>query len=400
MLGTGNVGEYLAPLGEGDTFITDDGGFTWRHVMKGNYLWEYGDQGSIIVIVKWNEPTNVLHYSLDEGRNWVDYKFAAKNHTITKITTVPSDTSFNFLLLSSTRTGELRASINVDFSGVFDGKKCKFDVDTVGTGKSDYKLWEPRHPNQKDGCLFGHIKRYYRKKPGRKCANDRLNQLLLHHSIAKNCTCTRNDFECEYNYERQSHRSCRLIKGLEKPDPKQICYDDKNAFKYYDITGYRRIPLTTCQKGKQFDKVGPPHPCPGKQDEFNEKEGTSLVAVFFAVVIPIAAAGGIGYYVWQHWDGKFGRIRLGDTDSAGSVFDRDSPWVQWPVAAISGLVAVIAAVPMLIGLVWRGLTSRYGGFSGRTYNSRSSFARGRSGYAVVDTDEGGLLGDESEEEGW
>jgi hypothetical protein len=39
----------------------------------------------------------------------------------------------------------------------------------------------------------------------------------------------------------------------------------------------------------------------------------------------------------------------------------------------------------------------YGGY-GRTYTSRSSFARGRGDYAVVDPDEGELLGDDSDEE--
>lgn len=113
-------------------------------------------------------------------------------------------------------------------------------------------------------------------------------------------------------------------------------------------------------------------------------------------MLPFAAAGGIGYYVWRHWDGKFGRIRLGDTSSG---FDSDAPWIKWPVAAISGLVAVIAALPLLVGSVWRFAANRMGGgYGGRTYNTRSSFARGRGDYAVVDPDEGELLGDDSDED--
>jgi len=34
----------------------------------------------------------------------------------------------------------------------------------------------------------------------------------------------------------------------------------------------------------------------------------------------------------------------------------------------------------------------------RRFTTRDSFARGRGGYAVVDEDEGELLGDESDEE--
>lgn len=86
------------------------------------------------------------------------------------------------------------------------------------------------------------------------------------------------------------------------------------------------------------------------------------------------------------------------------VFDSDAPWVKWPIAAVSGLVAVIAALPLLAGSVWRWAAGRmgggrggYGGY-GRTYTSRSSFARGRGDYAVVDADEGELLGDDDSDD--
>lgn len=144
-----------------------------------------------------------------------------------------------------------------------------------------------------------------------------------------------------------------------------------------------------------MDKTKGPHPCPGFEEEFERKHGISGFGIFMAVVIPFIAAGGIGYYVWRNWDGKFGRIRLGDS---GSRFDSESPWISWPVAAISGLVAVVAAVPLLVGSLWRMVSNRFGGYGGRTYTSRSSFARGRGDYAVVDPDEGELLGEDSDED--
>lgn len=173
---------------------------------------------------------------------------------------------------------------------------------------------------------------------------------------------------------------------------------EKGATEYWDITGYRKVPLSTCEGGNEYDKgEGGVHPCPGFEEEFEKKHGISGFGIFLAVVIPFAAAAGIGYYVWRNWDGKFGRIRLGDSNTGG--FDSDAPWVKWPVAAISGLVAVIAAIPLLIGSLWRFASNRMGGgYGGRTYTSRSSFARGRGDYAVVDHDEGELLGDESDDD--
>lgn len=62
-----------------------------------------------------------------------------------------------------------------------------------------------------------------------------------------------------------------------------------------------------------MDKIVP-RPCPGKEDDFNEKHGTSGFVIFLAVVLPFLAAGGIGYWVWKNWSSKgFGQIRLGET---------------------------------------------------------------------------------------
>jgi len=186
---------------------------------------------------------------------------------------------------------------------------------------------------------------------------------------------------------------CRQIEGLKLPDAKAVC--EKGAKEYWDTTGYRKIPISTCKGGQEFDHTSRPHPCPGHEEEFERKHGVSGFAIFLAVVLPFMAAGGIGYYVWRHWDGKFGRIRLGENSGR---FSSDSPWISWPVAAISGLVAVVAAVPLLIGSVWRMVSNRFGSYGGRTYTSRSSFARGRGDYAVVDPDEGELLGEDSDED--
>lgn len=78
------------------------------------------------------------------------------------------------------------------------------------------------------------------------------------------------------------------------------------------------------------------------------------------------------------------------------MFNADKPWIAYPIAAVSAIVAVLAATPMLLGSAWRGLRSLFGG--GSRYTTRSSFARGRGNYAVVDPDEDELLGDDDDEE--
>ncbi|KAF2459950.1 glycosyl hydrolase [Lineolata rhizophorae] len=396
MMGVGNVGPHLERIGDADTFMTTDGGVTWKAVMKGRYMWEYGDQGSVVVIVKYDVPTDHVFYTLDEGNTWKQYSFG-REIKVQQISTVPSDTSLNFLLWGKYADGNKLATVNLDFSGLFE-RSCS--LENAGSRDADYYLWEPRHPQGDSNCLFGHIAQYYRKKtdaPQQKCFNGRQYERL--HTIKANCSCTRLDYECDYNFIRQNDNSCKLADGLDPLDPMAVCEENPDAFEYYDITGYRRIPITTCSGGLELELTSLPKPCPGHEDEFARKRGISGVGLFFAIVLPFAAAGAIGYYVWRNWDGKFGQIRLGDTRGYYSALDSDRPWIRWPVVAVSGLVAVVAALPMLASSAWRSVASRFGrGYGGRTYTSRSSFARGRGDYAVVDPDEGELLGEESDDE--
>lgn len=192
MMGVGNVGEHLTSKEDADTFITQDGGVTWKSVKKGRYVWEYGDAGSVIVIVPENKATKTLYYSVDEGNTWKDFQFTDSEMKIADISTLPSDTSKNFLLWGRDASGksDKLATVNLDFSGLRE-RSCKLDEDL--DEKDDYYIWEPKHPLQEDNCLFGHVEQYHRKKASAKCWNDWQEPHV--HSIGKNCTCTRQDFE-------------------------------------------------------------------------------------------------------------------------------------------------------------------------------------------------------------
>ena len=153
--------------------------------------------------------------------------------------------------------------------------------------------------------------------------------------------------------------------------------------------------MTTCQGGRELDYTSTEHACPGHKEALEKKhKGLSGFGLFVvAVFLPTVIAAGVGYWVWRNWDGKFGRIRLGEN---GGAFDANQPWIHYPVAVVAGVVAVIAAIPLVLGSVWRGLSGMFGG--GRRYTTRQSFARGRSDYAVVDPDEDELLGAEEDDE--
>ena len=163
-----------------------------KEVKKGTYAWEFGDQGSVIVIVRRGEDTDHVYYSLDSGENWNLYKFSDHKIRVDAITTVPSDTSLNFLIWG--KDSKELVAVNLDFSGLPEfSKECKLDEHDPTRG--DYDLWSPQHPLQQDQpeCLFGHVAQYHRKKRGVKCRNaQRIDQM---HDIARNCSCTRRDYE-------------------------------------------------------------------------------------------------------------------------------------------------------------------------------------------------------------
>ena len=193
MLGIGNVGEFLGPVNEGDTFVSNDGGITWKTALQGQYMWEIGDQGSIIVLVKGDTSTDRFFFSLDEGETWRE-QHLEEEFEISDITTVPSDSSQNFLLWGRTLHSSPRAlTINIDFSGLRK-RKCKLSKEE--DDDNDYWLWTPEHPMQEGknaDCLFGHKSRYWRKKRERNCFNGPLPDQL--HDTPQNCTCTPTDFE-------------------------------------------------------------------------------------------------------------------------------------------------------------------------------------------------------------
>jgi len=266
--------------------------------------------------------------------------------------------------------------------------QCKLDEEHVLEG--DYELWTPKHPNQDDDCLFGHVSQYHRKKKSSECYNGRMIPSL--HDIAMNCSCTRRDYECDYNYERQIDGTCKLVKGLEPLDHKAMCAADPDLKEYYEVTGYRKLSTSTCTGGRQLDE-SIAHPCAGHEADFDKKHRPSGAAIFFAVMIPIAIAAGVGYWVWQNWATKIGQIRLGEQPGEG-----EAVWIKYPVIVIAGFVAVARALPLLAASLWRSTTSLFSRGGGRTFTTRDSFARGRGDYAIVDEDEGELLGDESDEE--
>ncbi len=117
-MAVGNVGENLAPYDESDTFLSRDAGFTWEEVHKDAHLWEFGDSGSILVMVNDEQPTDYVLFTTDEGLNWREYKFSNEKIRVRSIFTVPSDTSRRFILFGNYPGSPTSVAVHVDFSAL------------------------------------------------------------------------------------------------------------------------------------------------------------------------------------------------------------------------------------------------------------------------------------------
>ena len=207
IIGVGNVGQDLGQYENGDTFISSNGGLDWKVARKGTFKWAYGDQGSIIVLVEDTQPTNVVHYSLDEGEIWKTYQFSESKFMISEVTNLPSDTSRSFILWGEDVShGSEAVTINIDFTGQV-SRLCKMEHEHPGAEGDDYYRWEPKHPRYQhysgdepsddeiEKCFFGHVAQYLRKKKDRECYNGKILINPRLDKYAKECSCTRQDFE-------------------------------------------------------------------------------------------------------------------------------------------------------------------------------------------------------------
>lgn len=389
IIAVGNVGEYLGDRIDASTFLSRDGGITWKEIRKGNYMWEYGDQGTIIILVESYKPTKHIIFSIDDGKTWEYHTFSKKKLKVLDIATVPSDTSRKFLLFAY--DGEKTLTFSIDFSRVHN-RQCQLDLDNPDD--DDYEYWSPRHPQLADNCLFGHEVRYLRRAAGHYDCFIGSAPLKDGRKVVRYCPCTRSDFECDYNYFRDVDNTCKLVKGLNSVDKKKQQCEKENGFQYFEATGYRKIPLSTCEGGKQLDKWIS-HACPGKEKEYQKHYGKEIKGVYLAllIVLPICLFIGVTWFVYDRGirrNGGFnrlGQIRLDEGDFQpieNNGLDKIvNKAVRGGILVAAGIFATLKTIKqldtMLLDKVKRFLFG--------------SFSRGRNFVRLPNDDDEALFGD-------
>ncbi|TPX50780.1 hypothetical protein SeLEV6574_g00711 [Synchytrium endobioticum] len=320
MAGVGNVGRYLAKYTDGNTFVTRDGGRTWREVTKDAHMWEFGDHGGVMILVNDEGPTDIIKYSLDEGLTFQDFKITEADESklrITHVITEPEATTGHFVLFGRPADAGLfswkTVAVHLDFSGAHGGKMCKLDASNLEA--SDFETWSPGPPGQNESCIFGHKVQYYRRKPDRKC---NIGEAYLSTQLLSiDCTCTEADFECDFNYVRDSNGRCALLPG--GTVPVSDCMGD--GYKRVS-TGYRKRVRSTCKGGLDLTATDDKIWC-GIQLPAGVIFGYVLLSMTMA-----AGAGMAGWWYYKKYGFSRGGIRLSDDSGAPATARSAQHWAE------------------------------------------------------------------------
>ncbi|KAJ7281966.1 vacuolar protein sorting/targeting protein 10 [Mycena rebaudengoi] len=244
VMGVGSIGHTLLPYEESDTFLSTDGGVTWNMARFEAHKYEFGDSGSILVVVNDEEAVSEVRYSLDLGTSWKSYDFGVKLRA-RALTTIPDSTSQKFVLLGQVSRKDQSKEVGrfvvvfLDFAKTRK-RQCKDD---------DFEKWYAR--TTKRQCLMGHQQWYKRRKTDVDCyVGEKFTDPVEHEDP---CPCTNEDYECDYNYVRDGDECVPV--GPE-PIPAGVCKTPDQ--KYMGSSGYRKIPGNTCIGGTKDEEKEKP----------------------------------------------------------------------------------------------------------------------------------------------
>lgn len=387
LFGLGNIGTTLSPLDGDDTalYFSDDGGVRWKEIAKGRYMWEFGDQGSVLVIVQYDKPVKVIKYSLDFGNTWKEYKFSDQDISIKDLATIPSDTSLKFMMIGIDQEMQQRL-ITLDFSSVY-ARQCDLDLQA----NRDYEYFTPQQQDMKSECIFGHESKYLRRKSDADCFVGAA-PLHLGYKQEKNCPCTREDYECDYNYELTISGTCKLVKGLESKMGDDVCRDGVSTH-WYEPTGYRKLIGSTCEGGLVLDQ-GTSHLCPGKTEESR----LTPLSTFFVIFVPLVVFGSSLAFVYEKGIrrnggfSRFGVIRLDDDDEIQLIEETPSDVVVNKIVRFGVLIFQVGARAI------RGLQRRFGRFYAPVGDAARGGSMGAFFNDMVEEDESDIFGGLTEAE--
>uniref|UniRef100_A0A672I1R6 Sortilin-related receptor n=1 Tax=Salarias fasciatus TaxID=181472 RepID=A0A672I1R6_SALFA len=257
IMATGSVGRNLA--NKPNVYVSSSAGARWREALAGPHFYTWGDHGGILMAIAQGGATTHLKFSTNEGETWTDFQFSDKEVYVYQLLTEPGEKSTIFTIFGSyaeQRHSWLILQVNTS------------DVLGVPCSDADYKRWSPsdEHGNE---CLLGREVTFKRRAPHATCFNG---EDFDRPVTVSNCSCTRQDYECDYGFKLSEDLSLQVC----VPDPEFL--GDLYAppvpcpvgTTYRRSKGYRKVPGDSCSGGDVESRLdGEMLPCPvGESNEF------------------------------------------------------------------------------------------------------------------------------------
>lgn len=236
----GNIGDGLS-VEAPSVYISRDGGYEWTQPpqLKGPHYYGIADGGSVLYAVKY-EPTKVVNslwYSLDEGQCWHEHIFTEGNSTGIIVTGLLAEPRY--------KAGDLTIwgydpyGPNKPWTVFFINFKTLM---TRQCGDGDYEKWTGHNFK----CVLGSEMSFMRRKMDTFCLNgEQLDATPFH----KPCTCAKQDFMCDFGFERDE-KTGECLEYVKEGKGMDICIDHEE---FLVSQKTRKIPGDKCEGGLHVD---------------------------------------------------------------------------------------------------------------------------------------------------
>ncbi|XP_053270852.1 sortilin [Pleuronectes platessa] len=239
----GTVGDSLSSSQHPDVFVSSDGGYNWRGILRGPHHYSILDSGGLIVAVEAQRKGQVktIKFSTDEGQCWKSYNFTEQPFFFAGLASEPGTKAMNVSVWGFRPEDDgqpMWVAVTIDFQSVIT-RECN---------NLDYEEWLAHSAgggaSERSACVLGVKETYRRLKKQSVCRNGKS---FVVSKKQNPCLCTRHDYLCDYGYYRHPNTS----ECLRQPDAAnktlEMCLTGEEDELL--TTGYRKVPSNKCEGG-------------------------------------------------------------------------------------------------------------------------------------------------------
>lgn len=232
VLGFGSYGKVYSST-NATLYTSSDGGYSWTQSSPTNNIFTALDHGSVILTAGRGTQRNktYISYSCDGGKTFHTVKIADQTMTVLTIATEPGSTSLRASVYGYYHINNFEWVIaNLYFQPLLQ-REC---------ASADYYQWIPSDQYGGSQCLLGARRTYQLKKATSCCFNG---QNYTRPASYSTCTCTKEDFQCNYGFMALPNGTCQVVKTN-----RNQCNNNGTTF---TTAVYRKVPGSVCTGGPQ-----------------------------------------------------------------------------------------------------------------------------------------------------